>query len=100
MLDSEYAISVNVSALGSPYGWAELTVSEANVNPQRICEFDLNPAATTVITPAGPVPYGNCDAPDNAGIPMVGFVAWERTFPDDPSANYGRIIEHSWTQSN
>jgi hypothetical protein len=100
VLDSEYAISVDVSALGSPYGWAELTVSEANVNPQRICEFDLNPAATTVITPAGPVPYGNCDAPDNAGIPMVGFVAWERTFPDDPSANYGRIIEHSWTQSN
>lgn len=96
VLDSEYAISVNVSALGEPYGWAELTVDATETHDQQICDFNLA-GTPTVVTPAGAVPYGNCSSDINSGIPMVGFVAWERSFPSDPSANYGRIVEHSWT---
>jgi hypothetical protein len=27
---------------------------------------------------------------------MIGFVAWQRSFPDNPDGNYGRAVEHSF----
>ena len=73
---------------GSVNGWADLTVKAAvRATGQQICDFTLdpnNPIACTAVA-------------DNTKIPMVGFVAWERSFAANPDANYGRIIDHSYS---
>ena len=32
-------------------------------------------------------------------VPMIGFVAWQRSFPSVPGSNYGRLIEHSFSSN-
>jgi hypothetical protein len=97
---SDFAISVDSSPIGV-YGWAQLSVTENNTNDQAICDLPL----------AGPpVPFGPgardvyfqtvCSEEVNEGIPMVGFVAWERSFPETPDRNYGRIVEHAWVSAS
>jgi len=127
-LESDVAISIDASPLGI-YGWASLSVSAqkkaattganlssptANSNGQAICEFvppissrapagvgvNATPSHTmrqgpTVLTDTGTVcqsAYG--------GIPIVGFAAWERSFPANPDASYGRAIDHSFTSGS
>jgi hypothetical protein len=91
VMDSVYAHQFDVSALGSDFGWASLAVS-----------------SDTGKTDVGPAVYNfgasiAADAPRlnsvSNPVPMVGFVAWERSFPSDPSANYGRIVDHSYNTS-
>jgi len=87
-------------SVSAPYdfGWAELSVSSADSN-LAVCdatvggfnladEDDIGGAVTTYA----------CDSTGvNANqIPKIGFVAWERSFPSNPDANYGRIVEHSY----
>jgi hypothetical protein len=38
----------------------------------------------------------NCALPALGEVPMVGFVAWERSFPENPDGNYGRAVKHSF----
>lgn len=86
VLPSNVAKSYDVSALGAEFGWAELSVKPAGNKTQGIYNF-LQSAITEL-----PV----FDSLTNTQVPIVGFVAWERSFPSDPSANYGRIVEHSY----
>jgi hypothetical protein len=85
---------------GAENGWAILAISAADprttavpVPGAQICDFvaDENPAASPMVcTPVF----------DTTAIPVVGFVAWEREFDATPEANYGRIIDHSFTVSS
>jgi len=106
VLDSSYAISVDTSAYPQPYGWAALSVTENNSNDQQVCLFPVGQDGASKLPQldvAGDFNdllwYDNCVALENPQIPMVGFVAWERSFPSDPSANYGRIIDHAFVTS-
>lgn len=108
VLSSSYVTTVDPSVLGD-FGWASLSVSSGTkVGGNRICLFDaVSPADTglprgddaggvtadsvcqpIVANPAAP-------AAPIKGVPMVGFVAWERSFPQNPDGNYGRLIQHS-----
>lgn len=89
VLDAENVTTVTVpdSAVN---GWASLAVTAAAAKTQAVCDFvdDPNDPGTTI---------ADCVAvADETLVPMVGFVAWERSFATNPDANYGRIIEHSY----
>tara|TARA_R110001599_G_scaffold145321_1_gene327631 strand:- start:87665 stop:89260 length:1596 start_codon:yes stop_codon:yes gene_type:complete len=86
VLPSEYARKYDVSALGAESGWASLRVTSATGKTQGIYDYVDSAAAG----------YAVFDSIVNPAVPIVGFVAWERSFPSDPSANYGRIVEHSY----
>jgi hypothetical protein len=86
VLESIYAKKYDVSALGAENGWAKLSVEAPDNKTQGIYNWSDSIAAT----------YAVFDSLSNINIPIVGFVAWERSFPSDPSANYGRIVEHSY----
>lgn len=66
-------------ASGSSVGWAELSITSNTAAPLIYDQTD-----TTGATSAAP----------QAGIPVIGFTAWQRTFTD-ASKNYGRIVGHS-----
>jgi hypothetical protein len=85
VLPSQYAKKYDVSALGADFGWASLGVTASSSKTQGIFNWA---ASTPVLRSFTPL--------TNVEVPIVGFVAWERSFPADPSANYGRIIEHSY----
>ncbi|MEM8660485.1 MAG: hypothetical protein AAGF35_06325, partial [Pseudomonadota bacterium] len=34
--------------------------------------------------------------PAQGNVPVIGFVEWQRSFPSNPDANYGRLIDHSF----
>jgi hypothetical protein len=88
---------VSVAVPGA-FGWAELDVDSVDAN-LAICDAtvgglnladqdDIGAAITTYCAGSTAV------APNQ--IPKIGFVAWERSFPGNPDANYGRIVEHSY----
>jgi hypothetical protein len=92
-----------VAVPDSPFGWAELNVTSAASKVQAICDADATASAginigegTSAIIQAVTA-YG-CDSTGVVAdeIPKIGFVAWERSFPSNPDANYGRIVEHSY----
>ena len=87
VLDSVYNQSFDTSALGADFGWAELSVSATALKTQGIYNFTAGApgVGNTAFTPIV-----------ETAIPVVGFVAWERSFPSDPSANYGRLVDHSY----
>jgi hypothetical protein len=89
VLGSSYNTTIDPSVLGE-FGWASLAVSSTNLHPQEICVIDF----TTEVS--GPGPRGVCDPVTNPNVPIVGFVAWQRSFPSNPDANYGRLIDHSF----
>jgi hypothetical protein len=94
---------VSVAVPGA-FGWAELGVTSAANKVQAICDASSGnglPAASLALGVDGIIAavtaYGCSSAdvtPDQ--IPKIGFVAWERSFPGNPDANYGRIVEHSY----
>ena len=87
-------------------GWAKLSVrSRSSVTGAplgKICTWDpdyFDPAAQTLPGQAlyDPNMPMDCADVDPAGKPpMIGFVAWQRSFPDNPDGNYGRAVEHSF----
>ena len=115
---SQYAVSVNVSALDQPFGWAELAVSSDNETSDSTnragAELGLNGGTTRAPAICDFPPLGEtedvglandlrqlaCVNVENEGIPMIGFVAWQRSFPNNPDRNYGRIVEHAWTSGS
>jgi hypothetical protein len=94
VLDSDWVTQANVAALGAPNGWAELSVtSNDGVQGKRIGV--ANQALVGFALPSYVQdPFNYFTVSD---VPIVGFAAWERVFAADPSANYGRIIDHSYT---
>ncbi len=90
VLPSQYAKSYDVGALGAEFGWAELSVFPAANKTQGIYNFGASGVADAPVF----------DSVTNTAVPIVGFVAWERSFPANPDANYGRIVEHSYTSAD
>ena len=88
VLPSEYGKVYDTSALGASAGWASLNVSAATTKTQGIYNFGLSGESQN--------DQPTFDSLTETSVPIVGFVAWERSFPSDPSANYGRIVEHSY----
>jgi hypothetical protein len=105
VLGSAYATTVDPSVLGDS-GWASLAVSSSTTKTggQGICWFDPftnndNPpggASNTPIWNTSGVRAGTCAPLVNTNVPMIGFIAWERSFPQNPEGNYGRLIDHSF----
>lgn len=87
VLGSMYASQFNVASLGADFGWANLSVSSSPVKSTSIYDFTASAPGAPVFIPA------------TGAVPVVGFVAWERSFPADPTASYGRIVEHSYNTS-
>lgn len=92
VLDSAYATSFNVAALGSPNGWAQLSVTaDTTTGKAQAIYQPVTDTPTSVVRH----PF---TAVDDAGasVPIVGFAAWERTFANNAAASYGRIIDHAY----
>jgi hypothetical protein len=92
---SDYAVSVDSSPIGV-FGWAQLSVTSRNLNPLAICDLPLSGSGAWGPGERDQWLQTTCSSDVNPGIPMVGFVAWERSFPETPDRNYGRIVEHAW----
>ncbi len=86
VLNAPTTIVVPVPA-GAENGWASLAVTPTTAHGQQVCNFN-------VTDPNGPAMTCVEDVVADT-IPLVGFVAWERSFAANPDANYGRIIDHS-----
>ncbi|WP_116367404.1 hypothetical protein [Parahaliea mediterranea] len=91
VLDSNYAVTNTVQLANAVNGWAELdvTADPAKGGAQSVFQYGTDPNSATF----DPVT-------DVAQVPMIGFTAWERSFPSNPDANYGRIIDHSFVVSS
>ena len=83
VLDAPRVIEVGTPE-GSINGWAQLEVTSNSAKTQAVCDFTVDPNAPILCTPTA------------TDAPLVGFVAWERSFAANPDANYGRIIDHSY----
>jgi hypothetical protein len=100
VLPSDYATTVDPSVLGE-FGWASLSVSSTTDWDQEVCQFipsatgDYSWANEPALAPR-PAISSFCDSATGS-VPVVGFVAWQRSFPSNPDANYGRLVEHSYT---
>ena len=86
----------------SPFGWAELSVSSNTSGDLAVCEATSSNSGVNIAGGASEIvaavtAYG-CDTTGVVAgeIPKIGFVAWERSFPGNPDANYGRAIEHAY----
>jgi hypothetical protein len=99
VLPSDYATTVDPSVLGD-FGWASLAVSSTSAWDQQVCQFVPDADSDYTWNPRTLTPRpgltGFCSAATGA-VPIVGFVAWQRSFPSNPDANYGRLVEHSYT---
>lgn len=103
VLDSAYATSFNTAALGSPFGWAQLSVtsdvlaSQTKLNA-KLADYAAINRALPAIPPGNRLP-GTTALPtvlDATAVPIVGFAAWERKFANNPAASYGRLIDHAY----
>jgi hypothetical protein len=105
VLPSDYATTVDPSVLGE-FGWASLSVESTKAWSQVVCQLHFDPVTRTADTSWDNFP---ALAPNNeqrplcvsatGAVPVVGFVAWQRSFPSNPDANYGRLVEHSYITS-
>jgi hypothetical protein len=84
VINEDQVVEIPVPA-GAFAGWATIQLEQWSGTTQGICDFTdygASIAAACVTT----------DSP----IPLIGFVAWERNFGDQPDANFGRIVEHAY----
>lgn len=94
---------VSVEVPGA-FGWAELGVTSAANKTQAICDAaagNADASASLALGEPGIIAavtaYGcSVSGATPNQIPKIGFVAWERSFPGNADANYGRIVEHSY----
>jgi hypothetical protein len=99
VLGSDFAIEVDTTALGI-YGWASLSVTPQQRVGRQVCDV---PYANPYIYGPGEddrTLLGACFPVVDNDIPVTGFVAWERSFENEPDRNYGRIIEHAYVSSS
>jgi hypothetical protein len=74
---------------GAEAGWAQVSVEPDSDKTQAICDY----------TSYGSLPMNVSCVATSTPVPLVGFVAWQRNFDDMPEANYGRIVDHSYTSN-
>ena len=88
VLGADKTISVPTPE-GAQFGWAAVSVTP-NTHERAVCDF------TGSLDPTFPYELDvECvDVDDNP--PLVGFAAWQRNFDDQPDANFGRIVGHSY----
>ena len=77
------------------FGWANLTVTAQDDGDQAICYWGIPPTQD----PSELDEVSNWQECYSTSTPaaLIGFVAWQRAFPDSPEASYGRIVEHAYT---
>jgi len=78
------------------FGWANLRVSSNLGTEQAICywnELGTLPADPTSLSQVSD--WQECYSTSTPAA-LIGFVAWQRAFPDNPEASYGRIVEHAY----
>ncbi|PIE40562.1 MAG: hypothetical protein CSA51_00110 [Gammaproteobacteria bacterium] len=97
--DNVSRVDPSSSGISAPSGWASLAVTSDSSHIQIICDY-ADPATFSGASNCsdGGTPgtiAGSGAQPTNANVPMMGFVAWKRTFAT-AERNYGRIIEHSF----
>jgi len=73
---------------GAEAGWAQVNVVSTK-SEVGICVYDAYGVLPLPVT---------CDV-TSTPVPLVGFVAWQRNFDASPAANYGRIVEHSFSDN-
>jgi hypothetical protein len=89
ILGSQYGVSFQPQ-VNEDRGWADLAVSPSSLKNQAIWNYEME-----AMDPNG------YDAPTdspvvNTSVPIIGFAVWERNFANNPAANYGRAIDHSY----
>jgi hypothetical protein len=102
VIGSAYNTTVDPAVLGE-FGWASLSVTSSPTKDQKVCDYD---DTTNVVGGSFPNAVFNT-AGERAGVctsvggavPITGFVAWQRSFESNPTANYGRMISHSFVTS-
>jgi hypothetical protein len=118
VLDSEYVVS-GIDPFGD-FGWASMSVrattkpmtdvDNASSTGQAICEYVPVPTSKAIKYTLTGAPDGVWADPSNStrlnvcqsatgNVPIIGFVAWDRNFPQQPLATYGRVIPHSFTSN-
>ncbi|GAB3281298.1 hypothetical protein [Parahaliea aestuarii] len=106
VLGSENSDIVVETPEGANFGWAELSVASSLAKTQAVCEATAGSAGVNIANGSAAIATAIaayvCDTTDvvKNEIPKIGFVAWERNFPSNPAATYGRIIEHSYVTSS
>ena len=88
ILDSQYGVEF-APLVPEDRGWADLAVSPSSLKSQAIWDYTIVDPNTSEIT-GGPVDV------TNVSVPIIGFAVWERNFANNPAANYGRAIDHSY----
>jgi hypothetical protein len=76
------------------FGWANLTVTSQDDGDQAICYWGVPPGDPTELSNVSK--WQECYSTSTPAA-LIGFVAWQRAFPDSPEASYGRIVEHAYT---
>ena len=86
---------------GQPYGWVRASLKSVDSDVQ-VCDWDFK--ADTQNTGFGASAGAalkntlRC-SPVSGGVPVIGFAAWSRQLAANPSASYGRIVEHSYERN-
>jgi hypothetical protein len=110
ILDTQYS-EVDVSGLTellapAVSGWASLgiksrTIPGVSAPLQYVCNWVGDYFNDPLNLPQGGPNYDpnqpmDCSQEATGNAPMIGFVAWQRSFPENPDGNYGRAVEHSF----
>jgi hypothetical protein len=89
ILDSQYGVEF-APLVPEDRGWANLAVSPSSLKDQAIWDYALNASDPNSYDPTVD------SAVVNTAVPIIGFAVWERNFENNPAANYGRAIDHSY----
>lgn len=90
----------DVTSSGFSNGWAALSVSSANTQPET---FVVGDATLNTGDPVPPTTTADKSQSYGAwvsvstSVPIIGMTVWKRTFSDNANASYARAIEHSYT---
>jgi hypothetical protein len=76
------------------FGWANLTVTAQDDGDKAICYWGIPAGDPTDLDKVSK--WQECYSTSTPAA-LIGFVAWQRAFPDSPEASYGRIVEHAYT---
>lgn len=93
--NSAYRQNFGLNSPTAENGWAELAVAAAEPILQSVCDVDPQDK----IDETGQA-NADCTEVSSFAVPMIGFTGWRRVLPDQPEAEYGRLIDHSFILSS
>ena len=94
--NSQYRQNFALNTEGAIYGWAELSVEASTAKTQAVCDVDSLVEEDLVVRAV----FDCLDLRVAEPVPMIGFTGWRRVLPDQPEAEYGRLIDHSFVVSS